>query len=104
MFPCSSLPLRWPLRRRPLWRCCGNYRLSTGEILAALEEYGLTTIRWLFYLDNDPGLRAARHLSGRKGSSWEGGQRVPFLAHWPGKISAGTVSSEPAMNIDLIQR
>ena len=28
-----------------------------------------------------------------KGTSWEGGYRVPFIARWPGKIPAGHVSA-----------
>ena len=36
-----------------------------------------------------------------KGTSWEGGYRVPFIARWPGKIPAGHVSNEPAVTMDL---
>ena len=76
---------------------------STGEILAALDEYGLSkNTLVIFTSDNGPWFEGSSGIyRNRKGSSWEGGQRVPFLAHWPGKIPAGTVSSEPAMNIDL---
>lgn len=76
---------------------------STGEILAALDEYGLSeNTLVIFTSDNGPWFEGSPGIyRNRKGSSWEGGQRVPFLAHWPGKIPAGTVSSEPAMNIDL---
>ena len=76
---------------------------STGEILAALDEYGLSeNTLVIFTSDNGPWFEGSPGIyRSRKGSSWEGGQRVPFLAHWPGKIPAGTVSNEPAMNIDL---
>ena len=40
-------------------------------------------------------------LRGRKGQSYEGGFRVPFIAWWPGRIPAGAVIDAPAMNIDL---
>jgi uncharacterized sulfatase len=36
-----------------------------------------------------------------KGTSWEGGYRVPFIARWPGKIPARHVSKEPAVMMDL---
>ncbi|MAJ56291.1 MAG: hypothetical protein CBC67_09455 [Gammaproteobacteria bacterium TMED107] len=76
---------------------------STGEILAALEEYGLSdNTLVVFTSDNGPWFEGSSGIyRDRKGSSWEGGQRVPFLARWPDRIPAGTVSSEPAMNIDL---
>jgi arylsulfatase A-like enzyme len=41
-------------------------------------------------------------LRGRKGQSYEGGFRVPFIAWWPGRVPAGTVSDVPIMNIDLL--
>ncbi|MBW2245405.1 MAG: sulfatase-like hydrolase/transferase, partial [Deltaproteobacteria bacterium] len=41
------------------------------------------------------------NLRGRKGEVLEGGQRVPMIARWPGRIPAGGVSDEIAMNIDV---
>ena len=37
-----------------------------------------------------------------KGSIYEGGIRVPFIARWPGKIKAGTVSNLPAVFYDVM--
>ncbi|MFN7929383.1 MAG: arylsulfatase [Blastocatellia bacterium] len=37
-----------------------------------------------------------------KGSIYEGGLRVPFIARWPGKIKAGTTSNLPAVFYDLM--
>jgi arylsulfatase A len=37
-----------------------------------------------------------------KGSVYEGGIRVPFIARWPGKIKAGAVSELPAVFYDLL--
>jgi uncharacterized sulfatase len=36
-----------------------------------------------------------------KGTSWEGGYRVPFIARWPGTIPAGHASKQPAVMMDL---
>ena len=33
---------------------------------------------------------------------YEGGIRVPFLAHWPSKIKAGTVSDVPSVQYDMM--
>lgn len=76
---------------------------SMGEIVAALEEQGLSDNTLIvFTSDNGPWFEGSSGIyRNRKGSSWEGGQRVPFIASWPGTIPAGTVSNEPAMNIDL---
>jgi arylsulfatase len=37
-----------------------------------------------------------------KGSVYEGGIRVPFIARWPGKIKAGVVSELPAVFYDVL--
>ena len=34
-------------------------------------------------------------------SAWEGGSRVPFIARWPGKITAGSESNELLSTMDL---
>ncbi len=44
---------------------------------------------------------SAGDLRGRKGETWEGGQRVPAFVIWPGVTKAGTQSQEMAMNIDI---
>jgi arylsulfatase A-like enzyme len=36
-----------------------------------------------------------------KGTTFEGGIRVPLIARWPGRIAAGKVSAEPAFICDL---
>lgn len=76
---------------------------SVGRILDTLKKNGLerNTIV-MFTSDNGPWYQgSAGSLRGRKGQSYEGGHRVPFLARWPGRIPAGAVCRKPAMNIDL---
>jgi arylsulfatase A len=41
-------------------------------------------------------------LRGTKATTWEGGQRVPFLMRWPGRIPAGTVCREMATGMDVM--
>jgi arylsulfatase len=81
---------------------------SVGEVMKALETAGIEkdTIV-IFTSDNGPWLSYGTHagssgpLKEGKGTSWEGGIRVPFIARWPGKIPADSECREPAMTIDL---
>ena len=79
---------------------------STGEILKALKELGLDeNTLVIFTSDNGPNLGKggrASPLRGGKGSTYEGGVRVPFVARWPGKIPPGRVSDEPITVMDLL--
>ena len=76
---------------------------SVGEILRTLERLNLTeNTLVVFTSDNGPWFEGSPGpYRDRKGSSWEGGQRVPFIAQWQGQIPHGVVSDEPAMNIDI---
>jgi len=40
-------------------------------------------------------------LRGKKGTTWEGGMRVPCIARWPGKIPKGSVNRELACSLDF---
>lgn len=75
-----------------------------GILLDALDEAGVADNTLIvFTSDNGPWFEgSAGDFRGRKGETHEGGFRVPFLARWPGRIPAGTVSHEMAMNIDLL--
>ena len=77
---------------------------SMGAIFEKLDELGLDeNTQVMFTSDNGPWFEGSSgQYRDRKGSSWEGGLRVPFIARWPGQIPAGTFSSEPAMNIDIL--
>ena len=56
----------------------------------------------IFTSDNGPWHQGnPGYARGRKGLTFEGGQRVPFVASWPGKIPSGIETDIPMMNIDL---
>ena len=81
---------------------------SVGAVMDALDRNDLAQDTLLIFTsDNGPWLSYGNHagstgpLREGKGTTFEGGVRVPFLARWPGRIPAGAVSSEPAMTIDL---
>jgi arylsulfatase A-like enzyme len=80
-----------------------------GDLQLALERSGvLRNTLFIFTSDHGPWLVYGDHagstagLRGGKGSSFEGGVRVPFLASWPGVIRAGSQCDQPLMNIDLL--
>lgn len=80
---------------------------STGQILDVLAELGLAEHTLVvFTSDNGPWLLkrndggSAGLLREGKGSTWEGGFRVPAICWWPGSIAPGT-SGELATTLDL---
>jgi arylsulfatase A-like enzyme len=76
---------------------------SIGQVLAKLKELQLDGNTFVvFTSDNGAWFGGScGGLRGMKGSSYEGGYRVPCIARWPGKISGGHVSSAPAVMMDL---
>lgn len=82
---------------------------SVGRVLDTLREEKLDeNTLVIFTSDNGPWLvkgtdgGSALPLRGGKGSTWEGGVRVPTIARWPGKIAPGSVCDAVAGTIDLL--
>ncbi|MDP6980399.1 MAG: sulfatase [Myxococcota bacterium] len=77
---------------------------SVGQVVEAVRRAGVANDTLVVMTsDNGPWYEGSPGgLRGRKGQSYEGGFRVPFVAWWPGQIQAGSVSDAPAMNIDLL--
>ena len=76
---------------------------SVGEIFAALKKNGVDkNTLVMFSSDNGPWYQgSAGLLRGRKGNTWEGGVREPFLAWMPGRIPAGKVQGGWASAMDV---
>ena len=91
----------------------------SGRLLDALDELGLRdNTLVIFTCDNGPWSNAADRLgplhqgevawgsSGplreAKGSSYEGGSRVPCLVRWPGRVPAGRVSDAIFSTLDFL--
>lgn len=82
---------------------------STGQIMQALRDHGLEeNTLVIFTSDNGPWLSYGDHagsaypLREGKGTTWDGGTRVPCIMSWPGVIPENTVCREPAMTIDFL--
>lgn len=77
---------------------------SVGEILACLKKWKLDqNTLVLFTSDNGPWfLGSPGRLRGRKGTTYEGGVREPFLARMPGRIPAGRVCHAVTSAMDIL--
>ena len=84
-----------------------------GQVMGGLEKAGMSDNTLLiFSSDNGPvwydkdtkrfGHRSSGSLRGIKGSVWEGGHRVPFIAHWPDRIKAGSRSDHTIAFADVL--
>lgn len=86
---------------------------TLGRIRELLKELKLDeNTLFIFTSDNGPThnvggadstfFESAGKLRGLKGSMYEGGIRVPFIAAWPGKIKAGSTSDVPLYFPDVL--
>jgi arylsulfatase len=82
---------------------------SVGEIMKALEINGLDkNTLVIFTSDNGPWLNFGNHagssggLREGKGTSWEGGQRVPCIMRWSEVIPAGEICNQLASSLDIL--
>jgi len=80
---------------------------SLGRIRAKLEELNLADNTVILMtgdnggLDRRGGNPTENHpLRAGKGSAYEGGIRVPFIAHWPDVTPAGSVNETPVVTPD----
>ncbi len=86
-----------------------------GEVVKTLEEKGVADNTLIIFTSDNGGMfnlggrvaAAKGHsingkLLGSKFGVWEGGHRVPFIAKWPGKIEAGSVSDQLTISVDLL--
>ncbi|HUT94043.1 MAG TPA: arylsulfatase [Thermoguttaceae bacterium] len=83
---------------------CENIDWNVGRVLAKLDELGLADNTIVVYFsDNGPNSwRWNDGMKGRKGSTDEGGVRVPCLMRWPGHVRPGTKVPQIAGAIDLL--
>ena len=82
---------------------------SVGQILEVLRDTGLDRKTFvIFTSDNSPWLTVglaggtAGLLRNGKGTTWEGGMRVPTIAWWPETIPAGNVTQALGTTMNLL--
>ena len=91
---------------------------TVGEVLAALDRLKLAANTLVIFTSDNGGAIKNTYddgtnplhgrqppngeLRGYKGSLYEGGHRVPFLARWPGRIPAGGSSGQLIAHVDAL--
>lgn len=91
---------------------------TVGEVLAALDRLKLATNTLVIFTSDNGGAIKNTYddgtnplhsrqppngaLRGFKGSLYEGGHRVPFIARWPGRIPAGGSSTQLIGHVDTL--
>jgi arylsulfatase len=77
---------------------------SVGQVLDTLKKTGVDNDTLvIFTSDNGPWyLGSPGRLRGRKGTTSEGGMRVPFIARCPGRIPKGQVTSAHGCVLDMV--
>lgn len=76
---------------------------GVGEIIGKLKNLRIDEKTLIVFIsDNGPWFGGSTGgLRGMKGSTWEGGFRVPCIARWPGRIPEGHVNHSPAVMMDI---
>ncbi|MBI4323859.1 MAG: sulfatase-like hydrolase/transferase [Chloroflexi bacterium] len=76
---------------------------AIGRILDALDRSGAAERTLVLFAGDNGGTASARPsgLRGGKGTTFEGGIRVPCLVRWPGALKPGIEYPHPALTFDL---
>jgi arylsulfatase A-like enzyme len=69
---------------------------AIGELLAQIKARGEERDTLVVFISDNGGSGNGGNqpLRGQKGTMWEGGLSVPFIARWPAKLPAGKVTDE----------
>jgi arylsulfatase A-like enzyme len=79
---------------------------AAGVLLAELRRLGLEDDTIVVFTSDNGSLAknggSNAPLRGRKGTTWEGGMRVPCIVRWPHRVPSGSVCSAVATAMDLL--
>ena len=82
---------------------------NVGRLMQSLDDLNLADNTLLIFASDNGGNHYADRpqktsnapLRDGKGSAYEGAYRVPLIVRWPGRVPAGTETSEPVSSIDF---
>ncbi len=105
----SDLPdknIKLTEKRRKLYAMTKAMDRACGQILAKLDELGLTDNTLIVFTNDNGGAWSNdsnnRPLSGVKGTHLEGGIRVPFLLKYGDRFDGATTFDHPISTFDLL--
>jgi arylsulfatase A-like enzyme len=81
---------------------------TVGRVLAKLEELGIVDNTLVMYSTDNGAEKftwpdgGTTPFAGEKGTTWEGGFRVPCIVRWPGVIKPGTISNDIHSHEDMM--
>ncbi|MEM0964956.1 MAG: sulfatase-like hydrolase/transferase [Verrucomicrobiota bacterium] len=101
-----------PATRRTYLAMIDSLDQGIGMVVDALEETGKLENTLIFFLSDNGGVAPkVNHMNENwadngplregKGSMYEGGSRVPFIAHWPKGIPGGQDFDYPVSSLDI---
>ncbi len=75
--------------------------LLVGKVINTVEQLGIRNNTAIIFTSDNGGLFGNKPLRDIKGTLYEGGIRVPFIASFPGKIPTNSVSNQPVIGYDI---
>ncbi|MCP5113286.1 MAG: sulfatase-like hydrolase/transferase [bacterium] len=95
-----------PEKRRLLAAMTRSMDSNIGRLLERLDMLKLTGNTLIFFVNDNGGPQGTTYsnhpLRGFKGTYWEGGIRVPFIASWPARLPRGARFNHPVSTLDLL--
>lgn len=83
---------------------------SVGRIMEAVDRAGIAENTLILFISDNGGIEheqsgrvvtSNKPLRGEKGTLYEGGIRIPAIAHWKGRLPAGSVCETPLITMDV---
>jgi arylsulfatase A-like enzyme len=94
------------IRRRKYMAMMHAMDRGVGRVIDTLDRHGLRDNTLVIFTNDNGGATNNGSdngpLRGMKGSKWEGGIRVPFIASWPERLPQGTSYNEPISLLDIV--
>ena len=105
LFADTTMELDHTVNR--IWQAVKDAGIENSTLILATSDNGPWAVKCDLAGSAGPFVGAWQHTNGGGGSSlkdttWEGGQRVFGLAHWPGHIPAGLVTGATASSLDYL--